>query len=130
LPLFIVMGELLFRTQLSRKLFGGLAPWGALLPGRLIHVNVVGCSIFAAISGSSAGDDAGGGPHLARRADTARLLKTSHRQPGRRRYPGIFDPALEHHDYLRRLGRRVGAQAVHRRLIPGFLLAGCFMAWG
>src|SRR5215207_4526866 len=47
LPLFIVMGELLFRTQLSRKLFAGLAPWAALLPGRLVHVNVVGCSIFA-----------------------------------------------------------------------------------
>ena len=54
LPLFIVMGELLFRTQLSRSLFTGLAPWAGLLPGRLLHVNVLGCSIFAAISGSSA----------------------------------------------------------------------------
>ena len=54
LPLFIVMGELLFRTQLSKSLFTGLAPWAGLLPGRLLHVNVLGCSIFAAISGSSA----------------------------------------------------------------------------
>ena len=54
LPLFIVMGELLFRTHLSRSLFKGLAPWAGLLPGRLLHVNVIGCSIFAAISGSSA----------------------------------------------------------------------------
>ena len=54
LPLFIVMGELLFRTHLSRALFTGLAPWAGLLPGRLLHVNVLGCSIFAAISGSSA----------------------------------------------------------------------------
>src|SRR5215216_6042380 len=54
LPLFIVMGEILFRTKLSRSLFQGLAPWTGLLPGRLLHVNVVGCSIFAAISGSSA----------------------------------------------------------------------------
>ncbi len=54
LPLFILMGELLFRTKLSRSLFQGLAPWAGLLPGRLLHVNVVGCTIFAAISGSSA----------------------------------------------------------------------------
>ncbi|MGD8331652.1 MAG: TRAP transporter large permease subunit, partial [Acidobacteriota bacterium] len=54
LPMFIVMGELLFRTRLSQSLFNGLAPWAALLPGRLLHVNVVGCSVFAAISGSSA----------------------------------------------------------------------------
>jgi C4-dicarboxylate transporter DctM subunit len=54
LPLFIIMGELLFRTRLSNSLFQGLAPWAGLLPGRLLHVNVVGCSIFAALSGSSA----------------------------------------------------------------------------
>lgn len=54
LPLFIVMGEILFRTRLSQALFRGLSPWAALLPGRLLHVNVIGCTIFAAISGSSA----------------------------------------------------------------------------
>ena len=54
LPLFVIMGEFLFRTKLSRSLFNGLAPWMGLLPGRLLHVNIVGCSIFAAISGSSA----------------------------------------------------------------------------
>ncbi|MEM9028989.1 MAG: TRAP transporter large permease subunit [Pseudomonadota bacterium] len=54
LPLFILMGEILFRTRLSRSLFQGLAPWAGLLPGRLLHVNVAGCSLFAAISGSSA----------------------------------------------------------------------------
>src|SRR6476646_11873079 len=54
LPMFILMGEILFRTRLSQSLFRGLSPWAALLPGRLLHVNVIGCSIFAAISGSSA----------------------------------------------------------------------------
>src|SRR5258705_12745369 len=54
LPLFILMGEILFRTRLSQALFSGLAPWAGLLPGRLLHVNVIGCTIFAAISGSSA----------------------------------------------------------------------------
>jgi len=47
-------GEILFRTRLSQALFSGLAPWAGLLPGRLLHVNVIGCTIFAAISGSSA----------------------------------------------------------------------------
>ena len=54
LPLFIWMGEILFRTRLSENLFRGLSPWMGWLPGRLLHVNVVGCAIFAAISGSSA----------------------------------------------------------------------------
>ena len=54
LPLFIWMGEILFRTRLSQDMFKGLAPWMQALPGRLLHVNVVGCAIFAAVSGSSA----------------------------------------------------------------------------
>ena len=54
LPLFIWMGEILFRTRLSQDMFRGLAPWMQSLPGRLLHVNVVGCAIFAAVSGSSA----------------------------------------------------------------------------
>jgi C4-dicarboxylate transporter, DctM subunit len=54
LPLFIWMGEILFRTKLSEDMFAGLAPWVDKLPGRLLHVNVLGCGIFAAVSGSSA----------------------------------------------------------------------------
>jgi C4-dicarboxylate transporter DctM subunit len=54
LPLFIWMGEILFRSRISEDMFKGLAPWMAPLPGRLMHCNVVGCGIFAAISGSSA----------------------------------------------------------------------------
>jgi C4-dicarboxylate transporter DctM subunit len=54
LPLFIWMGEILFRTRVSEDMFRGLAPWVEPLPGRLMHTNVVGCGIFAAISGSSA----------------------------------------------------------------------------
>jgi C4-dicarboxylate transporter, DctM subunit len=54
LPLFIWMGEILFRTKLSEEMFRGLSPWLQWLPGRLMHVNVVGCGIFAAVSGSSA----------------------------------------------------------------------------
>ena len=54
LPLFVWMGEILFRTRLSQDMFRGLAPWMQTLPGRLLHVNVAGCAIFAAVSGSSA----------------------------------------------------------------------------
>lgn len=54
LPLFILMGDILFHTRLSDSLFRGLAPWVNRLPGGLLHVNVLGCTIFAAVSGSSA----------------------------------------------------------------------------
>jgi tripartite ATP-independent transporter DctM subunit len=54
LPLFLWMGEILFRTKLSDDMFKGLAPWLERLPGRLLHVNVIGSTIFAAVSGSSA----------------------------------------------------------------------------
>src|SRR5690625_1845104 len=54
LPLFIGMGEILYRTRLAEDMFKGLGPWVQRLPGRLVHVNVFGCGIFAAVSGSSA----------------------------------------------------------------------------
>ncbi|MFK5997920.1 MAG: TRAP transporter large permease subunit [Rhodobacterales bacterium] len=54
LPLFILMGEILLRSRLSQDMFSGLAPWLGRVPGRLLHVNVLGCAIFAAVSGSSA----------------------------------------------------------------------------
>jgi tripartite ATP-independent transporter DctM subunit len=54
LPLFVWMGEILFRTRLSQDMFKGLAPWMQALPGRLLHTNVAGCTLFAAVSGSSA----------------------------------------------------------------------------
>jgi len=71
LPLFIWMGEILFRTKLSEDMFRGLAPWLNRLPGRLLHTNIIGCTIFAAVSGSSAATCATIGkmtlPELARR---------------------------------------------------------------
>jgi tripartite ATP-independent transporter DctM subunit len=54
LPLFILMGGILYHTRLSESLFKGLAPWVERLPGGLLHVNVLGCTVFAAVSGSSA----------------------------------------------------------------------------
>src|SRR5437762_12746725 len=54
LPLGVWMGEILFRTRLSEDMFKGLAPWLERVPGRLLHTNIIGCTIFAAVSGSSA----------------------------------------------------------------------------
>jgi len=54
LPLFIWMAEILFRTRLSDDIFSGLAPWLTRIPGRLMHVNIIGCGIFAAVCGSTA----------------------------------------------------------------------------
>jgi tripartite ATP-independent transporter DctM subunit len=54
LPLFLWMGEILFRSRLTGELFKGLAPWLNRIPGRLLHTHVIGCGIFAAVSGSSA----------------------------------------------------------------------------
>src|SRR6516162_4678383 len=54
LPLFVWMGEILFRTKLSDEMFRGLAPWLNRIPGRLMHVNVLACGIFGSVSGSSA----------------------------------------------------------------------------
>jgi tripartite ATP-independent transporter DctM subunit len=54
LPMFIWMGEILFRTRLAEQMFSGLAPWLNRLPGRLLHVNVLGCGLFGAVCGSSA----------------------------------------------------------------------------
>jgi len=71
LPLFVWMGEILFRSRLSEDMFAGLSPWLTRLPGRLLHVNVFGCAVFAAVSGSSAATAATIGklsmPELSRR---------------------------------------------------------------
>ena len=78
LPLFIWMGEILFRSRLSEDMFTGLSPWLTRLPGRLLHVNIIGCGIFAAVSGSSAATAATIGkmtiPELARRGYPERML--------------------------------------------------------
>jgi len=77
LPLFIWMGEILFRTRLADSMFKGLVPWSAGVPGRLLHVNIVGCGIFAAVSGSSA-------------ATAATIGKITLPELSRRRYPDMM----------------------------------------
>ena len=78
LPLFILMGEILLRSRLSQDMFSGLAPWLGRAPGRLLHVNILGCAIFAAVSGSSAATAATIGrmsvPELTKRGYPERLI--------------------------------------------------------
>jgi len=78
LPLFIWMGEILFRSKLSDSLFSGLAPWMTRLPGRLLHVNVFACAVFAAVSGSSAATAATVGkisiPELTKRGYSEKMM--------------------------------------------------------
>ena len=94
----------------------GLAPWAGLLPGRLLHVNVVGCSIFAAISGSSAATT-----QVVGRIALAELTKRGYSKDiaigslAGAGTLGLPDPALEHHDHLRRAGRRLDRRSCSPR---------------
>ena len=130
LPLFIVMGELLFRTRLSRSLFNGLAPWAALLPGRLLHVNVVGCSVFAAISGSSAVTTQVVGrislSELRRRGYSDRIAIGSLAGAGTL---GFLIPPSTIMIIYGVLADESVLRLFTAGFIPGIFLAGCFMAW-
>src|SRR3954466_4427595 len=130
LPLFIVMGEILFRTRLSQALFKGLAPWAGLLPGRLLHVNVIGCSIFAAISGSSAATT-----QVVGRISIAELLKRGYSKDvavGSLAGSGTLGFLIPPSNILIIYGVLADvsvAKLFTAGFVPGFLLAGCFMAW-
>src|SRR4029077_13307688 len=130
LPLFILMGEILFRTRLSQSLFNGLAPWAAFLPGRLLHVNVIGCSIFAAISGSSAATT-----QVVGRISLAELLKRGYSKDvavgslAGAGTLGFLIPPSNIMIIYGVLGDVSIAKLFTAGFIPGFLLAACFMAW-
>ncbi|MGU9981575.1 TRAP transporter large permease [Phreatobacter sp. HK31-P] len=130
LPLFILMGELLFRTNLSRSLFTGLAPWAGLLPGRLIHVNVIGCTIFAAISGSSAATT-----QVVGRIALTELLKRGYSRDiavGSLAGAGTLGFLIPPSNILIIYGVLADVSIIKlftAGLIPGLLLAGLFMSW-
>ena len=130
LPLFVWMGEILFRTRLSEDMFKGLAPWLSRIPGRLLHTNIIGCTIFAAVSGSSA-------------ATCATIGKMTLPELQKRNYPegmtvgslaGAGTLGLLIPPSIIMIVYGVAAEVSITRLfiagvIPGILLAGLFMGY-
>jgi tripartite ATP-independent transporter DctM subunit len=130
LPLFVWMGEILFRTKLSEDMFKGLAPWLSRIPGRLLHTNIIGCTIFAAVSGSSAATCATIGkmtlPELQKRGYPENM--TIGTLAGAGTLGLLIPPSIIMIVY------GVTAEVSITRLfiagvIPGLLLAGLFMAY-
>ena len=130
LPLFIWMGEILFRSRLSSDMFRGLAPWMQRLPGGLVHVNIVGCTIFAAVSGSSA-------------ATLTTVGKMSIPELRKREYPEymiigtltgaatlglMIPPSLTLIVYGVAVEQSI-SQLFMAGILPGIVLAGLFMAY-
>ena len=120
LPLFIWMGEILFRTKLSEEMFRGLAPWLNRIPGRLMHVNVLACGIFGSVSGSSAATCATVAkialPELKKRGYDEKI---SARLARRRRHARHPHSAVDHDGDLRGAGQRLDHPGVPRRLPAG-----------
>jgi tripartite ATP-independent transporter DctM subunit len=128
--MFIWMGEILFRTRLSQDLFRGLAPWMQSLPGRLLHTNVIGCTIFAAISGSSAATCATIGkmsiPELRKRGYPESMIVGS--LAGSGTLGLLIPPSLIMIVYGVQTNTSI-AQLFIAGVIPGLAVAALFMAW-
>jgi len=131
LPLFVWMGEILYRTRLSEEMFEGLAPWLTWLPGRLMHVNVLACGIFGTVSGSSAATCATIAkvalPELIRRGYDEKTCLGS--LCGSGTLGILLPPCLP--VILYAIVARVGIKEMFLGgLVPGLLLIGLTMAWG
>jgi len=130
LPLFIWMGEILLKTKLSEGMFRGLAPWLQWLPGRLLHTNIIGCTIFAAVSGSSAATCATIGkitlPELAKRKYPEGLSIGS--LAGAGTLGLLIPPSIIMIVYGVAADVSIGKLFI-AGVIPGLLLAGLFMGY-
>ncbi|MFC5585617.1 TRAP transporter large permease [Nitratireductor kimnyeongensis] len=130
LPMFIWMGEILFRTRLAEDMFAGLAPWMRRLPGRLLHVNILGCAIFAAVSGSSAATTATIGrmslPELENRGYDERMAIGS--LAGSGTLGLLIPPSIILIVYGAATEQSI-ARLFIAGVIPGLMLAGLFMGY-
>jgi len=130
LPLFIWMGEILYRTRLSEDMFKGLAPWMARLPGGLVHTNIVGCTIFAAVSGSSAATLTTVGkmsiPELRKRGYPERMIIGT--LAGAATLGLMIPPSLTLIVYGVTINESI-SKLFMAGILPGIVLAGMFMAY-
>jgi tripartite ATP-independent transporter DctM subunit len=130
LPLFIWTGEILFRTRLSEDMFRGLSPWMANLPGRLLHTNIVGCTVFAAVSGSSAATVVTVGkmsiPELRRRGYPERMIVGS--LAGAGTLGLMIPPSLILIVYGVTINESI-SKLFMAGVFPGLVLAGLFMGY-
>lgn len=130
LPLFIWMGEILYRTRLSEDMFRGLAPWMSGLPGGLVHTNIVGCTVFAAVSGSSAATLTTVG-----KMSIPELRKRSYPEPmvigtlaGAATLGLMIPPSLTLIVYGVTINESI-SKLFFAGILPGLVLAGMFMAY-
>lgn len=130
LPLFIWMGEILFRTRLSKILFEGLTPWMKRLPGGLLHVNIAGSAIFAAISGSSAATAATVGkmsiPELRKREYPEKMIIGT--LAGAGTLGLLIPPSISLIVYGVTVNESI-AKLFVAGILPGLMLAGLFMGY-
>lgn len=130
LPMFIWMGEILVRSRLSSDMFSGLAPFTARLPGKLLHVNVLACGLFAAVSGSSAATTATIGrmslPELKARGYDERMAIGS--LAGAGTFGFLIPPSIILIVYGAATEQSI-ARLFLAGVMPGVLLAGLFIGW-
>jgi len=130
LPMFVWMGEILFRSRLSEDMFEGLAPWMRRLPGRLLHVNILGCAVFAAVSGSSAATTATIGrmslPELRRRGYDQRMAIGT--LAGSGTLGLLIPPSIILIVYGAATEQSI-ARLFIAGILPGIMLAGLFMGY-
>ncbi|WP_319518538.1 TRAP transporter large permease [uncultured Martelella sp.] len=130
IPLFVLMAEILLGSGLAARLYNGVAPFMRRLPGGLLHTNIVGSGIFAAISGGSAPTAAAMStvalPELGRRGYNRRLVAGSLAAGGTL---GILIPPSITMIIYATFTETSIARLFAAGLVPGIVLAALYMVF-